>query len=230
MSKKAKKTPAPKEVAEASSASSTSSAGSAGGSEQLMKLLADEDDPDVISMEGIGKLCEMLSIDPATDVRSLVLVWKLGAVAKPGQIQRSEFIEGMRKLGVADIRGLTAKLPSLDPGFLDRGEFREFFRFVFQFSREGTHKTLERDVVLALLPIVLDANRAPHLPAFLRFLGGAGQAHQRITLDQWDSFLQFNHTVAVNLSNWEEGGAWPLLLDEYVEARRKELSAAGSSK
>lgn len=58
---------------------------------------------------------------------------------------------------------------------------------------------------MGLLPIVLDANRAPHLPHFLAFLETT--AHQRITLDQWDSFLQFNNNVKVDLSNHEDDGA-----------------------
>lgn len=119
----------------------------------------------------------------------------------------------------------------------------EFYRFVFQFSREGTHKTIgksyfsisfsmikldvcdglaEKDVIAQLLPLVLDEQRAPHLPYFLSFLSSCSQT--RITLDQWDSFLLFNHNVHVNLDNWEEGGAWPLLLDEYVEWRHKQGS------
>jgi hypothetical protein len=98
------------------------------------------------------------------------------------------------------------KIPSLDPGFLERNEFRghlplsfsfpsslltsltssEFYRFVFQFSREGTHKTigapslplpsphdlflsaLEKEIICGLMPIVLDRNRAPHLEHFLQ--------------------------------------------------------------
>jgi hypothetical protein len=31
--------------------------------------------------------------------------------------------------------------------------------------------------------------------------------HQRITLDQWDSFLQFQYSVALDLSNYDEDGA-----------------------
>lgn len=58
---------------------------------------------------------------------------------------------------------------------------------------------------MALLPIVLDTNRAPHLDHFMQFLETQGDL--RITLDQWESFLQFNHSVRLDLSNWEEGGA-----------------------
>ncbi|KAJ1424381.1 hypothetical protein B484DRAFT_451538 [Ochromonadaceae sp. CCMP2298] len=58
------------------------------------------------------------------------------------------------------------------------------------------------------MPIVLDMNRAPHLDKFLQFLnaGGAGE-HARITMDQWDSFLQFNLHVQADLSNFEDDGA-----------------------
>jgi hypothetical protein len=45
---------------------------------------------------------------------------------------------------------------------------------------------------------------------------------QRITLDQWDSFLQFNQSIKVDLSDYDaENGAWPLLLDDYVEWKKK---------
>lgn len=92
--------------------------------EKLFAELADPDDPDVISMEGIGKLCELLGVDASTDVRSLILVWKLKAVAKPGQITKEEFLEGFRALAVSDIKGLQGLLPTFDPGFLERSAFR----------------------------------------------------------------------------------------------------------
>jgi hypothetical protein len=157
------------------------------------------------------------------------------------------------------------KIPSLDPGFLERNEFRghlplsfsfpsslltsltssEFYRFVFQFSREGTHKTigapslplpsphdlflsaLEKEIICGLMPIVLDRNRAPHLehflqvtvtslftivphhpappPLFFQFLEVTSQSV--ITLDQWESFLQFNESVDVNLSQYNDDAA-----------------------
>jgi len=63
-------------------------------------------------------------------------------------------------------------------------------------------------MVLALLPIVLDINRAPHLNHFIEFLNTCNEKiHQRITLDQWESFLQFNNTVRVDLANHEDDGA-----------------------
>ena len=75
-------------------------------------------------MDGISKLCESLDMDPASDVRVLVMLWKLGAVSKPGCISKTEFIAGMEKLHASDVNKLKSLVPSFDPGFLDRSEFR----------------------------------------------------------------------------------------------------------
>jgi hypothetical protein len=166
----------------------------------------DPDDPDLLSMEGIGSLCEKLDIDPSADVRVLVLLWKLGATSKPGHVTRKEFLAGCCKLKASSVEALSGLLPALDPGFLDRPEFRDFYKFVFQFSREGTNKTIEKEIVVARMPIVLDSNRAPHLEKFLEFLNATTE-HARITMDQWDSFLQFNLHVSSDLKNFEDDGA-----------------------
>jgi len=123
-------------------------------------------DPDLLTMEHIGKLCEELNVDPSSDVRVLVMLWRLGAVTTPGCITKAEFMAGFRKLRLSSLTELRSQLPSFDPGFLEKTEFRgehpaylwsmkqllitacchympvEFYKFVFQFSREGTNKTL----------------------------------------------------------------------------------------
>ena len=86
---------------------------------------------------------------------------------------------------------------------------------MFQFSREGTNKTLEKEMVVGLLPILLDLHRAPHLDYFLNFLQSI--SNPRITFDEWNSFLQFQQQCPVDLEGYDEDGAWPVLLDEYVE-------------
>ncbi len=98
--------------------------------EELFNTLCDEEDNDIVSMDGIVNLAEMLSIDPVADVRALVMMWKLGANSKPGQISREEFINGFRNLQINDVAGLIKLLPSFDPGFLDRSEFRGMDTFL----------------------------------------------------------------------------------------------------
>lgn len=175
-------------------------------------------------MDGIATFCEELGIDAAADVAALVLIWRLGGVSKPGCISKTEFTKGMKDLRARSIADLKAKIPSMDPGFLETKDFREFYKFVFQFNREGTHKTIEKELIIALLPMVLDTHKAPHLTHMLEFLTSGCPSTTRITLDQWDSILLFNSSIKLDLTDYDENSAWPILLDEYVEWRKAAAS------
>lgn len=112
-----------KTTAKKTGTSSTPSFNTA-AAEDLFNTLCDPDDHDIMTMEGIAKFCELLEIDPAADIRALVLVWKLGSSAKAGQLTREEFLNGCKQINISDINGFKAYLPALDPGFLERSEFR----------------------------------------------------------------------------------------------------------
>jgi len=43
-------------------------------------------------------------------------------------------------------------------------------------------------------------------------------------MDQWMNILEFCRTIKGDLSNYDENGAWPVLLDEYCEWIRKNIS------
>lgn len=185
--------------------------------EKLFQEIADEDDDQVAGMEGISKLCEKLDIDPLEDIRVLVLLWKLGANEKPAQISKTEWMQGCGKLQVDSVSKFETVLPSLDTGFLDQSEFKDFYKFCFQFNRQGTHRTLDKELVVALLKMVLKG-RIPkdRLDSFCDFVESQ-ETYTRITLDQWTSFLDFCYECE-DLSSYDEStSAWPVLIDEYVE-------------
>lgn len=43
--------------------------------------------------------------------------------------------------------------------------------------------------------------------------------------DQWCNVLEFSRSVSADLSNYDEDGAWPVLLDEFVDWYRKNVLA-----
>lgn len=51
-------------------------------------------------------------------------MWTLGALTKPGSITKTEFMSGMKKNSKFDIADIKAMLPELDPGFLEKAQFR----------------------------------------------------------------------------------------------------------
>lgn len=128
-----------------------------------------------------------------SDVRGLVLAWKLGGKERPGEINRTEFSMGMRGLGATTVEDLKAKTPSFDPGFMTADSFRDFFSrtslifcnhahhshhcrsicslgFCFTFNLEGTFKTIEREIIVDLLPMAA-CDRSKFTDKFVRFLG-----------------------------------------------------------
>jgi len=44
-----------------------------------------------------------------------------------------------------------------------------------------------------------------------------------INKDQWCNILEFSRSIAPDLRNYDEDGAWPVLLDEFVEWYRKNV-------
>ena len=83
------------------------------------------------SMEGISVLCEKLDLDPLEDIRVLVLLWKMGATSKPAQISRDEWMKGCEKLQVDSVSKFKDLLPSLEVGFLDNDEFKDFYKVCY---------------------------------------------------------------------------------------------------
>jgi len=38
-----------------------------------------------------------------------------------------------------------------------------------------------------------------------------------VSRDVWDQCLEFSREIKPDLSNWEDDGAWPVIIDEFVE-------------
>jgi len=187
---------------------------------KMFSAYADDEEPNVATMEGICKLAEDIDIDPMEDRRILVLLWKLGAKEKPAQISKQEWSKGCAKLQIDSIDKVKALLPSLDTGFLLEDDFKDFYKFTFQFNREGTHRTLDKELVIGLLKMVLEGRvDEERLSSFAEFLEQlSGEANSRVTLDQWTSFLEFCiECKDIETDYDEDTSAWPVLLDEYVE-------------
>ena len=107
--------------------------------EKLFLTYADEDDACLsANMEGISKLCDQLDIDPMEDIRILVLLWKMGATDKPGLITKDEWMAGCNKLQVDSIAKFQELLPSLETGFLDQPDFKDFYKVTIMRNSDFT--------------------------------------------------------------------------------------------
>jgi len=165
-------------------------------------------------------LGDKLGIDATEDIRLLVLLWKMDCCKeKSGCISATEWANGCETLQADSWEALQQQLPACELGFLENTKFKDFYKFCFRFNLAGTHRTLDKEVVVALIGMLLGAGeRVPkdRVESFTQFLESKDH-YQRITLDQWTSFLDFSLEVK-DLDNYDEStSAWPVMLDEYVE-------------
>jgi len=95
----------------------------------------------------------------------------------------------------------------------------------FTYFREGTHRTLDKGLVIALQELVLkDRVDGKRLASWTRFLEElTGDNYSRITLDQWTSFLDFCFECQdLDVDYDDENSAWPVLIDDYVDYMKKQ--------
>lgn len=87
--------------------------------------------------------------------------------------------------------------------------------YVFKFVT-SSKKNMAKEHAVAYLQMLLPEEKWALSPAYCEFLtDGAGVTH--IPEDTWKQTLEFARLIAPDLSNWDEDGAWPVLLDEFVD-------------
>jgi len=173
-----------------------------------------------ITPEGVERWCEDLELSLESIV-VILIAWKLDATTM-GYFTKEEWLNGMKNLDVDSNSKLKAKIPKLEEALGNLDQFKELYRYAFNFAKNQGQKCMDVQIALGMWQLLL-GNRFAHAESFLEFLRDK-EPVKVINKDQWTSFLEFSTTIAEDLSNFDEMSAWPVLFDEYVEWKRGRLT------
>ncbi|XP_041113855.1 DCN1-like protein 4 isoform X3 [Polyodon spathula] len=167
---------------------------------------------DIVGPEGMEKFCEDIGVEPE-NVVMLVLAWKLDA-QNMGYFTLQEWLKGMGALQCDTTEKLRNSLEYLRSVLNESTHFKLIYRYAFDFAREKDQRSLDINTAKCMLGLLL-GKTWPLFPVFNQFLEQS--KYKVINKDQWCNVLEFSRTINLDLSNYDEDGAWPVLLDEFVE-------------
>ncbi|KAH9513980.1 DCN1-like protein 4 [Bulinus truncatus] len=168
---------------------------------------------ETLGPEGMEKFCEDIGVEPENIVM-LVLAFKLNA-KNMGFFTVDEWMKGMTELQCDTIAKLQNRLDYLKATLNDPAIFKNIYRFAFDFAREKDQRSIDLDTAKAMLSLVLGKDW-PLFSYFHQFLEQQTK-YKVINKDQWCNILEFSRIIQPDLENYDEDGAWPVMLDEFVE-------------
>lgn len=171
---------------------------------------------DVIGPEGMEKFCEDIGVEPE-NIIMLVLAWKLEA-QNMGFFTRQEWLKGMTALQCDSSEKLQGKFEYLRSLLNDPVSFKQIYRYAFDFARDKDQRSLDIDTAKSMLALLL-GRIWPLFSSFHQFLEQS--KYKVINKDQWCNVLEFSRTINADLGNYDEDGAWPVLLDEFVDWQKR---------
>ena len=160
--------------------------------------------------EAIATLCTDAGEDPMGD-GILLLHWVFKADSM-GILPRDAFLAGCMEHGVSSAATLKDRFPAIRAEVAS--SFDKYYNYVYTLGKEEGQKSVQVPQACALWGLVLKG-RFKLLDSWLEFIQETTK--NAISRDTWAQLLDFAVQVDDDLDKFDENGAWPVLVDEFVD-------------
>lgn len=184
------------------------------------------EEEDEFSEEGFDQFITDLGYS-GDEVFPFFLSWILNS-EEMGLITRKAFTETFEKKHPADTfaaikKIIVDKTKSLNT--CGSKDFKECYRYVFTLYKEADRKTLDTQDAITIWNLLLTPARTPNnwkIKDFADFVDSEEQKNLRtIKHDVWICLFDFFSENKPDLSDYEDDGCWPTVIDEFVEYLQK---------
>ena len=166
-----------------------------------------------MSGEQLARFFTDVGIEPSSWL-TLAFAWQLQCRAF-GEIGRREWTAFYTQQGIDSLERMRAQAGTLPATLKDAATFRQFYRWLFDFVKEESdRKSIDAEAALEMWSLVLHS--WPLCPAWLAFC--QQQKIKVVSSDLWLQLFDFSRDVqADDLRGYDADGAWPVLIDEFVD-------------
>jgi len=185
--------------------------------ESLFNTYKDKDE-DKISGENLARLCKDIKV--TNELMEFAVLWRFKAVVL-GEISKKEFIDTLTRIGIDSISKLENDIKSLKTS-IDGSEstYKELYNYTYDLGKMENQKNVSLDMAIELWNVVL-SNKFKDSEIWFNFL--REKHNLAISRDCWTLFFDFVKIANDSIDKYDSDGAWPVLIDEFVEYYKEKL-------